>query len=136
MLTRGNGDPIWPTHKSEVLAYVNSFSRAILEGGVSTSPTVLVDEQEVFYITSGTGRLTTGGEIHDLRDGIFFLVPAGVEFTMTASGAEPLTMYLIKEPVSEDFQPGDAVIRPGRDGNRVSTGLHHQSLEQQFEGAV
>ena len=60
----------------------------------------------------GRGVVSWHGETADLYDGICFLVPAGVEFTMSAVGGEPLTMYLISEPLTDGFTPvGNIVVR-------------------------
>lgn len=65
----------------------------------------LKGEQEIFYITGGKGVVTAGGKSYDLSDGIAFLAPEGLEFTMTATGDEPLTMFLVCEPVLPGFTP-------------------------------
>lgn len=104
ILTRGE-DPMNPKAKGAVLSYVNSFSFATLDAHASTTPTVLKGEQEIFYIDSGTGIIKAGGKTADLYIGIAILMPADLEFTMTNTGDEPLTMYLINEPVPEGFKP-------------------------------
>ena len=99
------GDPLNPNRKGAVLEYVNRFVLASLTRGTTTTPTTLKGEQEIFYITSGKGVVKAGGMTVDLFDGICFLVPEGLEFTMTCTSEEPLTMFLVSEPVPSGFKP-------------------------------
>ena len=94
-----------PANKGAVLNYINRYSYASLAGYCSTQPTTLKREQEIFFIDSGTGNIKAGGVTSDLYKGIAILMPADLEFTMTNTGDESLTMYLINEPVPEDFKP-------------------------------
>jgi len=110
ILTRGNS--LEPPRKAAVLEYVNRFAHATLPVGASTVPTTLSGEQEVFYVIDGKGVVSWRGKTADLHDGICFLVPAGLEFTMSTVGGEPLHMYLVSEPLTDGFTPvGDIVVR-------------------------
>ncbi|MHB9029001.1 MAG: cupin domain-containing protein, partial [Candidatus Latescibacterota bacterium] len=99
------GDPAQPKQKGAVLRFVNRFSHATLYARNTTAPTVLKGEQEILYITGGKGSITAGSKTAELRDGIFVLIPEGVTFSMTNTGTEPLTLYLIAEPVTKTFKP-------------------------------
>jgi mannose-6-phosphate isomerase-like protein (cupin superfamily) len=99
------GDNLHPTAKGAVLKYTNRYVYATLEPMASTTPVTLNGEQEIFYFLSGTGTITAGGKTADLRYGIAVLMPENLEFTMKNTGSEPLTMYLISEPVPEGFTP-------------------------------
>ncbi len=105
VLTRCDGDPMKPPRKGAVLKYVNRFSYATLDGGASTSPVTLKNEQELFFFLSGTGKMTAGNKTVDLREGIFVMVPANLAFTMKNTGKEPLAMYLVAEPTPAGFRP-------------------------------
>ena len=104
------GDPMNPPTKGAVLKYTNRFVRASIGAYESTQPVTLDGEQEIFYVLSGTGTISSKGKISDLRQGIAVLIPSGVEFTMTNTGAETLAMYLIVEPVPPGFK-GNTEIR-------------------------
>jgi len=108
ILTRG--EPLAPPRKGAVLTYMNRISHATLDGRYSTAPTKLKDEQEVFYICSGTGVLRWGKESAGLFEGIAFLVPPNLEFVITNTGDEPLEMYLVSEPVPADFRVNTDII--------------------------
>lgn len=108
VLTRG--DAMNPPRKGAVLEYVNRFAHATLESGAVTTPTTLENEQEIFYIMSGKGILTAGGETAELREGIAVLMPANLEFTMKNIGDDAITMYLVNEPTPEGFRPNEDMI--------------------------
>ncbi len=103
-------DPLKPKRKGGVLHFVRRFSFAILDGKASTTPTTLKGEQEIFYITSGKGTIRTGHKKSVLRDGIFVLVPEGLEFTIENTGDDPLKMYIICESVPHGFTPNEDLL--------------------------
>ncbi len=115
ILTRG--DAMDPPHKGAVLQDVNSYSYATLEPHASTTATRLDGQQEIFYILSGSGKMTAGGETADLYPNIAVLMPAGLEFGMKNSGDEPLTMYLINESIPAGFTPKTKMVV--RDENSI-----------------
>ena len=98
-------DHLKPHRKGAVLLYVNRFSRGILDSYASTTPATLKGEQEVFYFTSGKGVIKAGNKTAELYNGIFVLMPEGLEFTITNTGDELLIMYLLNEPVPAGFSP-------------------------------
>jgi len=104
------GDPLNPPRKGAVLKYMDSYSHATLEAHASTIPTTLEGKQEVFYFFSGKGILKAGNKTAELYRGIGVLVPPNLEFTITNTGDEPLTMYLVSEPVPEDFRVNKEII--------------------------
>ncbi len=108
ILTRG--DSMNPPRKGAVLQQVKRFAHATLNAGHTTTPTTLKGEQEVFYVTGGEGIVSWSGKTADLFDGICFLAPEGLEFTMTNTGAEPLTMFLIVEPTPAGFSPKTDIV--------------------------
>ena len=99
------GDNMKPTAKGAVLKYTNRFVHATLEAHASTTPTTLKGEQEILYILSGKGNIKAGGITADLSSGVAVLMPENVNFTITNTGNETLTMYLISEPVPAGFKP-------------------------------
>ena len=113
ILTRG--DQLNPPRKGATLEYVKKFAHATLYAGNSTIPVTLKGEQEIFYVISGQGVVQWEGKTAELREDICFLVPESLEFTMKNTGDEPLTMYLITEPVPDNFTPvKDVVIRDNK----------------------
>jgi len=102
ILTRG--DPLDPPVKGAVLTFMKRFTYAVLGANDTTSPTTLKREQEVFYIISGSGVVKAGGKTADLYAGIAVLMPPDLKFTISNTGDEDLTMYLICEPVPDGFK--------------------------------
>ncbi len=98
------GDPLNPPAKGAVLKYMKRFTRASLDAHGSTQPTTLKEEQEILYILSGKGKITAGNKTAELYEGIAILMPPDVKFIITNTQDEPLTMYLICEPVPEGFR--------------------------------
>jgi mannose-6-phosphate isomerase-like protein (cupin superfamily) len=113
-----SGDQLKPARKGEVLKFINRFSYAIIGEGDSTSPTTLKGEQEILYINSGQGFIKTKNTTAELSKGIFVLVPADCEFTITNTGGSLLTLYLICEPVPSGFRPNDDILV--KDENRMT----------------
>ena len=96
------GDNFAPSEKGAVMHFGNFFSYGRLTPGSETTPERMVGQQEVYYILGGEGEITSGGETAKLRKDVAVLMPAGVEFVMKCTGDDPLTMYVINEPLPDD----------------------------------
>jgi mannose-6-phosphate isomerase-like protein (cupin superfamily) len=103
ILTRG--DNFAPPQKGAVLHYANFLAYGRLAPGSSTTPSRLQGQQEVYYILGGQGEITAGGATATLRRDVGVFIPAGLEFVMRSTGNQPLTMYVINEPVPVGFHP-------------------------------
>jgi len=123
ILTRCSGDPMQPTVKGAVLTDILSLSYASLEPHTSTIPLMLVEEQHIFYINSGKGIIKSGSKTANLVEGIGVLMPPGIKFTITNAKDEPLTMYLIAEPLPEEFNPNKEMVVKNEYDNQISTDL-------------
>ena len=104
------GDNFAPSQKSAVLRAANFFAYGRLAPGNWTTPTKLEGQQEVYYVLGGEGEITAGGDTAKLRKDMAVLMPAGLEFVMKSTGAEPLTMYVINEPTPPGFHPEDKMV--------------------------
>ena len=76
----------------------------------STQTTRLDGQQEIYFVASGQGTVTGGGQSAKLSRNIAVLVPAGLDFTLTNTLDEPLTMYVINEPTPPGFRPNSAIL--------------------------
>lgn len=119
------GDPVKPPSKGAVLEYVNRFSYATLEAKASTTPTILDGEQEIFYILSGNGTVTTATQTAELHSGIAVLMPAQCEFIIGNTGEAPLAMYLISEPCPEGFRLNRDMLVVNENTTPVSNSTAH-----------
>ncbi|QHN03964.1 cupin domain-containing protein [Granulicella sp. WH15] len=104
------GDQLAPPAKGAVLQSANFLSYGRLPAHASTVPSTLSNNQEVFYIMSGTGEITSSTKTVDLHKDIAILMPQGAQFTMKSTGDEDLTMYILDEPVPTGFHPKPEMI--------------------------
>ncbi len=104
-----SGDVLNPDRKGAVLEYF-TYSRGTMDAGAVTTPVTLDGEQEVFYFTSGKGVMKAAGESYDVRDGIFVLVPEGLEYTLENTGDEILDMYIVREKTPAGFRPNRELL--------------------------
>jgi len=128
ILTRG--DPLKPPRRGAVLEYVKRFTHGTLYAHSTTAPTTLKDEQEAYYIISGAGTVSGGGKTYDLFGGVCFLVPENLEFTMTNTGDEPLTMYIVCEPVKPGFTPRTDIFVRNEQEVPFNSGVGHWSYQE------
>jgi mannose-6-phosphate isomerase-like protein (cupin superfamily) len=111
------GDPHNPSQKAAVLRFINAHTYATLAPHASTKATRLDGQQEIYFIQSGRGTATAGGQTEDLYRNIAVLMPANLEFTLKNTGDQPLTMYVINEPTPPNFRPNANMLV--RDENKV-----------------
>lgn len=111
------GDPHNPAQKGGVLRFINGYSYATLASRASTKAARLDGEQEIYFVVSGHGSATAGGQTTELFRNVAVLVPANLEYTIKNSGDEALAMYLIREPIPPGFRPNTGLLV--RDGNKI-----------------
>ena len=121
ILTELKGDPLHPSKKGAVLTDLNSVSFAFIKAHTSTKPSTLRKKQQIFYITSGKGTIKSGSTTAELHDGIGIIMPPGVQFSITNLDDEPLTMYIIEEPVPAGFKPNRKMLIKYEYDNEIST---------------
>ncbi len=110
IFTKWEGDPLSPTTRGKILNNFNRFSHGTLFPGATTKPSTLKDEQIVFYVDSGKGTIKAGNKTGNLYEGVGILMPPGIEFTMSNTGDDLLTMYIISEPLSPGFKPNKEML--------------------------
>ncbi len=115
ILTRGDG--LNPPRAGAVFRFLNSYTHATLAAGASTKPARLDGQQEIYFVESGKGTVTAGGQTADLYRNIAVLMPANLEFTLKSTGGEPLAMYVINEPTPAGFRPNPNMLV--RDENTI-----------------
>ena len=111
------GDPQNPAHQGAVLRYLNAYTYATLAPHASTKATRLDGQQEIYFVASGHGTAKAAGQTVDLYPNIAVLMPANLEFTLTNTGDQPLTMYVISDPTPPGFRPNSTMLV--RDENKI-----------------
>lgn len=110
LLTRCTGDPLRPSRKGAVLTEINTVSYASLAPLTSTETARLGVVQNVLYITSGYGTIHSKGSTYDIRQGIGIIIPPLIPFTIANTGNNPLTLFIIEEPLRKGFIPARNII--------------------------
>jgi mannose-6-phosphate isomerase-like protein (cupin superfamily) len=111
------GDPQNPTQKGAVLRYINSYTYDTLAPHASTKATLPDGQQKIYFVDSGLGIAKAGRETVELYRNIAVLMPANLEFTLSNTGDQPLTMYVISDPTPPGFRPNSAMLV--RDENKL-----------------
>jgi len=110
------GDNFDPPQRGAVLSGANFLAYGRLAPGYRTTPEKLKGQQEVFYILSGEGSVSSPAGANgataavSLKKDIAVLVPAGVEFSLYNNGDKDLTMYVINEPTPGGFVPRTHIV--------------------------
>lgn len=123
-------DPLHPARKGAILVYTNSVSHATLAPRSVTVPDILDGEQEAIYVVSGVGTITSGGTTDNIGPGSGILIPPGVEFTMTNTGGEPLTMYMLNEPIPDGYTPRETVQVRNKFDGPAGLNVHWSNIDR------
>src|SRR6202158_1492295 len=107
-----HGDNFAPPQKGAVFhaAKFFAYGRLGLAPGAWTTPSKLDGQQEIYYILGGQGEITAGGDTAKLQENVAVFMPAGLEFVMRSTGNEPLTLYVINEPLPYEFRPKTRMV--------------------------
>ena len=132
ILTKCVGDPLNPTEDGAVLTDINTVSYAVLGVKKKTEPSKLKDFQLVFYITSGNGEITSENKTAALSVGNGVLMPPDTEFTLTNTGNDKLTMYLIEEPIPSGFKPRSSMLVKYEYDNPISSNIKRVNDVRKF----
>lgn len=108
ILTRG--DNFTPPQPGALLQAVNYVAYGRLAAHNSTVPTRLQREQSVFYVVGGSGQASAAGKTITLQKDSAVFVPADLEFVLTSTSDQDLTMYVVSEPVPEGFTPRKEIL--------------------------
>jgi len=103
ILTRG--DNYAPPQPGALLEAVNYVAYGRLAAHNSTVPTRLQHEQNVFYVVGGSGEVSAGGKSATIHEDTAVFIPEDLEFVLTSTSDRDLTMYVVSEPVPDNFTP-------------------------------
>jgi mannose-6-phosphate isomerase-like protein (cupin superfamily) len=115
ILTRG--DAMNPASKGAVLRFINSYTYVTLAPHALTKTERLEGQQEIYFVQSGQGTARAGAQSVDLHRNIAVLIPAALDFSLENTGDQPMTMYVINEPIPPGFRPNPDILV--RDENQL-----------------
>ena len=137
MLTELEGpDHLHPMRKGAVLLYTQAVSYATLEPGAVATPSAMDGIQQVFYVNSGAGIITSGEQTVHLQEASSFIIPPGLDFALRASGDELLTMYVVTEKIPEGAKVNESLYVT--DGYQTPTFMrvHWANIDRGIIGAA
>lgn len=126
------GDPMNPSEPGAVLKYTSRFAHASIGAYEKTTPAVLTGKQEIYYVISGTGTVSTSKSTSELTPGCAVLIPPDIEFVIENTGNRTMKLYLLVEPCPPGFDPNDDMKvvnenhQPWGSGNPHWVGLYKQ----------
>ena len=87
-----------------------SLAEEVLPAGASVGRHHHLKTEEIYYILSGTGRMTVGDESSMVEAGDAIFIPRGLTHTLENTGAEPIHLLLVCGPAYTvgDHRPGEA----------------------------
>ena len=71
------------------------FTRCVIEPGVSRDDHKHADQEQLYYIISGTGWMEVDGERQAVRDGDLVYIPPQAVHNIGNDGRQPLEMLLL-----------------------------------------
>ena len=95
------GDPINPPRKGACLKYIHAYNHGILHSYQETSVTKHDDEQVVFYVMSGFGRVEAGGKSAEIKEGTGIFIPAGMEYNFVIAPAD-IYLNMASNPIPHE----------------------------------
>ena len=97
-----------------VLTRARAISMAQLESGSTAHRAEgdADDDQQLFYVASGSGHMQSGATAFDVAPGDTFLLPPRVDFQLVANGDRYLNLYVVTEPSdgADEFSGGVRLI--------------------------
>lgn len=122
------GDPARPIRKGAVLTAATAISHAMLEPGATAHPTEgdAKDVQEIFIVEKGTGVLRVNGRDLPLSAGQAFILRAGEDFRLTATGSTYLSFHVMAERLAPGATPAVVEVIDRQGAQPVTTDWHNQ----------
>ncbi len=75
-----------------------SLAEATLAPGAATEEHRHLHTEEIYYILQGRGRISLGGEAHEVEPGDGILIPPGTRHTIRNIGSKPLVFLCCCAP--------------------------------------
>jgi mannose-6-phosphate isomerase-like protein (cupin superfamily) len=75
-----------------------SLAEEVLPVGASVGRHHHIETEEIYYILQGSGQMTVGEEVREVRAGDAIFIPRGHTHTLENNGQEPMTILLVCGP--------------------------------------
>ncbi len=124
-------DHLNPSSKGAVLLYADAVSYATLEPGPVAKPGTLDGVQQVYYVNSGTGVITSGSKTVELAEGNSFIISPGLDFELKATGTGNLTMYVVTEKLEKGFKPNNTLVVTSEYDTQPFMKVHWANIDRQ-----
>jgi mannose-6-phosphate isomerase-like protein (cupin superfamily) len=107
VVNRDRARTIKTAHGSEIRPLIDrttsqvtrcSLAEETLPPGCAVAPHYHRQIEEIYYIVSGRGLMTVGGETREVGAGDAVYIPRSHRHTLENTGAEPLTLLLVCGP--------------------------------------
>ncbi len=123
------GKHIDPPYKGAVLEYMKCLAYATMRPGSSTIPVTPDGEQEIYYVISGEGTVSGGSKTLSIDKGSCFLIPEGMEFTISNTSDKIIEFIHVIEPTREGFKPNDYILLNDEDTYPLRSRGHGGNVE-------
>jgi mannose-6-phosphate isomerase-like protein (cupin superfamily) len=122
------GDPARPIRKGAVLTAAVAVSHAMLEPGATAHPTDgdAKDVAEIFIVDKGSGTLRIDGQELALSPGKAFILRAGQDFRLTATGSDYLSFHVVTERLVHGAAPARVQLIDHQGEAPITTDWHNQ----------
>jgi len=86
-----------------------SLAEEVLPAGAAVGRHHHSETEEIYYILSGTGRMSVGSDVREVGPGDAIYIPRGQAHTLENTGRAPITLLLVCGPAysPEDHHAGD-----------------------------
>jgi mannose-6-phosphate isomerase-like protein (cupin superfamily) len=75
-----------------------SLAEEVLPAGAAVGRHHHLETEEIYYILHGTGRMTVGHDVCEVKEGDAIFIPRGHAHTLENTGSTPMTILLVCGP--------------------------------------
>ncbi len=104
------GDPVDPPRKGALLKYLRAYNHGFLYGGETTETVKHDNEQVIFFVMNGYGRVEAGDKSAEIGEGSGVFIPAGLTYRFAATSGVALEVIIIVEGTPPGFKPAREMV--------------------------
>lgn len=114
-----------PAVRGNVLTALKRFTYGVINPGQATESWETTDEQNIYYITDGSGVVRAGGKDNPIQMDTFVVVPPNIPVSFRNTGTASLSMYIMTENIPKGFAPRKDVLVRGMDSSEMFSNRGH-----------